>query len=93
MRSRKIAKPTSRHHFAILLHSVKMPREFIRNQDLWLDDPSISNSINTLQLSNIVLPHAVAISRQVFASSDLPTDDTDNASKYYISAIGKADLL
>jgi len=85
MRSRKTARPTGRHHFATLLHSVKVPREFIGNQDLWLGDPSTSNSINTLQLPNIVLPHAVATSRQVSDSSDLPTDDTDNTSEYYIS--------
>jgi len=81
MRSRKTARPIGRHHFATLLHSVKVPREFIGNQDLWLDDPT--NSINTLQLPNIVLPRAT--SRQVSDSSDLPTDDTDNASEYYIT--------
>jgi len=85
MRSRKTARSTGRHHFATLLHSVKVPREFIGNQDLWLSDPSISNSINTLQLPNIVLSHAVATSRQASDSSDLPMDATDNASDYYIS--------
>jgi len=84
MRSRKTARSTGRYHFATLLHSVKVLREFIGNQDLWLGDPSISNSINTLQLPNII-PHAVATSRQASNSGDLPSDDTNNASEYYIS--------
>jgi len=62
-----------------------VPREFIGNQDFWLGDPSTSNSINMLQLSNIVLLHAVATLRQASDSNDLPTDDTDNVSEYYIS--------
>jgi len=83
MRSRKTARPTGKHHFATLLYSVNMPCQFIGNQDLWLGNPSTSNSINTLQLPNIVLLHAVATSCQVSDSRDLSTDDIDNASELY----------
>jgi len=61
-----------------------MPREFIGNQDLWLGDPSTSNSHQHASV-NIVLPHTVATSRRTSDLSDLPTDDTDNVSEYYIS--------
>lgn len=87
MRSRKTVRPGGRHHFATLLRSVKVPREFIGNQELWSDGPSTSNTINTLQVpTNIISSHTTAVTgRRASDSSELLTDDTDNISEHYIS--------
>lgn len=50
MRSRKTTKPSGRYHFATFLRSVKVPREFVGNQDFWADNSSDDRMVQSLQV-------------------------------------------
>ena len=80
MRSRKMERPVGRHHFASLLRSVKIPREFIGNQNFWSND--LSTDSHTLQIPNIVSLDAGGRVRQTSDSSEFFTDDTDVYERY-----------
>ena len=79
MRARKVPNPVGRQHFATFMRSVKVPREFIGNQNFWLNSP-VNN--NMLQVPNNSSTHGAGHSRGQSDSSELPTDDTDTVSEY-----------
>ena len=75
MRSRKTTRPSNKRHFATFLQSVKVPREFIGNQDFWIPD-TVEPAEHTLQVPE----HMRKTSGSSVFFSDEASDDISDAS-------------
>lgn len=86
MRSRKTTNPNGRQHFTTFLHSVKVPREFIGNQDFWVEGANqhtrtASASAHTFQVPEQIRKPSESSIFYSDEGDDISTDSSVNSQK------------